>query len=175
MAEKSRLERAVDAVEAELDDGSVVFLVGRAHKLVHGPARRVIWIPVPSPIQFPKQAGGRLPDEDPTIRARVARERIETVEIHIYAEDRGTTDRLLDNLIAAILLSIPRAQLQTYSWVSEEEQEAGDTNYVELIVMRCAFPLPVLDEVLPLKAIATITDVCGTTQADGTVTPQPAT
>jgi hypothetical protein len=169
----SRLEMLTLAIHARLGDDSVVRLFGRAAMSEHAELRRVVWIPMPSQIDDAHQAGGRLVAGQPDRRVVSRRVRVAHVEAYGYAEDDETTDALLDDLIAAIDLTAPQTRFIGYDYPQHHENVDGATLRSSCFVLRMSFRFPVPEEISALKPIASATDVCGTTQPDGTVTPQP--
>jgi hypothetical protein len=151
----SRFELFSERVHAQLNDPTVVRLVGRKNLAAHEQARRIVWIHAPSTVDRPSQAGGKVVGSSTTgTRQQAVWMRLENAEVHVFAETEELVDQLFDNVLAAIDLAIPRVRLDGYVWVTEQEGQAGLTLWQPAIMFRCAFRLPVMDE---RKQLAPIT------------------
>ena len=166
----SRLEEITEQIHTTLAAASVKRLFGPVHLAHHEQAKRVVWVRERSPIEDPRQAGGK---EVSGTRIRVCRLRIEAVAAHVYAETDEALCDLIDVLIAAIDLTVPSARMSGIDWVSHQDHEAGETRRTDKAILHCAFRLPVADEIRELLEVTGIDHECGTLLPNGTVNPQP--
>ena len=177
MAGNSRLQDLTAAFHQRLNDATVAYVFGRADFDDHQQTRRIVWVREGSQLEPPYRAGGTFIDGNPAVRVRICADRIERVAAHIFAEDDEAADTLLDNLIAAVLLTIPAQHRQfpvlSYEWKTHEPREAGHTLRAEYVILHCAFRLPVPDEIKPLRELEDFTDECGSLQQDGSTTEEP--
>lgn len=171
----SRLEDITIEIHERLNDATLERRFGRKELQHHDQERRIVWVRVLSPIDTPKRAGATMVVGDPEHRVNVCQIRVETVEAHIFAETDELIDQLLDNVIAACWLTLQSVAVQftNYSWVSQYENEAGETLRTEKVVLRLSFRLPVPEEIKQLTPITEISHVCGTLTNDGDFNPQP--
>lgn len=167
----TRLREFAELVHVELADATV----RAAHDAVglqqHQPERRIVWLTQGGTTEPARQAGARVVGND---RVRASRNRVEHVDAHVFAENRETTEMLLDNLIAAVGNTLNGVvEMPTYRWESEEPDEAGRARRTAHCVLRINLRLPVPDEIRPLHPITGVEDVCGTLDEGGEIVPQP--
>lgn len=170
---KSRIERVTEQIHVELKDPSVSHVWGAFALKNHAGPRRIVWVRTTSPIETPKQAGGRLqgiPDAAATergaSRARLCRIRVQTLDAHIYGEDDGAVDAILDSLLAAVDIVWPQTEYVFEDWPLETESNANITHYPKAVV-RMRLRLAVADEVAPLQVVLGEEHECGIQKADG--------
>lgn len=175
---KSRLEGITLEVHKTLANPSVTHAWG-AFALKNHPEsiRRVVWVRAQSPIETPRQAGGRLqgvPDGATTerggARVRLCRIRVQTVDAHIHGEDEGAVDALLDDLLAAIEQTIPQVDYVLEDWPLENEAAASITRYPKAII-RLRIRLAVADEAKRLQSVLGEAHGCGILKDDGSLDP----
>lgn len=175
----SRLEEFTVSIHETLADSSVKRLFGRKSLAHQEQARRIVWVRTRGDIEAPRQAGGRevppatTPPGGTTYRVRACCLRIERVEAHIFAEDDEKLDALLDNLLAAIYLTIPTPSFSGFAFPSQEEGKDGESLRTQKCVLTVAFRCPVPDEIKPLAPITGFTTTAGTLTQDDTVVPEP--
>lgn len=149
----TRLQKFVSEVEAQLNDSTVLFRIGKEDEGQHGKRRRVHWYREGGTIEAPSQAGGRLngdTDEATGSREPTAWERYERVTCGIFAESPATADTLLDNMIVAIDHTAPNGSVvwERYEWTENEIAQR-----VPLVRLVFSLKLPVVDEVKALTEL----------------------
>jgi hypothetical protein len=171
--DRAHIETIACEVHKKLPD--VPWTFGLQASREHGALRRYAWIWVESPAEKAKQAGPRPVvtftehAPRPGLSATSTYTLAETVNVKVYGETYGAMARLARNFIAAAVNTCgPAFRLRSVLWAEED----GATQRNQLAVIRCAFLIPVVDEVFKLRAIGAYTDVCGTLQDDGTLKPQ---
>jgi hypothetical protein len=174
-SEMSDLELVTVKIHQQMNDPRVARGWGHKDLDKHAAAPRVVWVRQQSPIESPKQAGGRLqgkqgeqegtgvPVAQDGSRWRIARVRVQTVDVHLYGRTEAETDRLLKNVIAAIETAWPQV-----SYIFEDWTEDSHT-HLPKAVMRLQLRLTVADEVQPLKLVEGEAHECGILQEDGWV------
>jgi hypothetical protein len=159
----TRLEEIAEKVHETLDDPSVKRLHGWPALSEHAARRRAVWCSTGGTIEEPRQGGGRRPtgetdtSEAQTARIVACKIRVEDVQIHIYGETAEVTEQLLDNLIAAIYITLGTPMIPNYRWVSQQTETSGRTLRNEKIVLFLKLRLPVPEEISPLRKIEGIT------------------
>jgi hypothetical protein len=148
----SRIRSFVDAVEAELDDETVAFVIGKVNEGKHGQRRRVHWYRMGGEIVPTERQGGTMTDGE-TTRTVSAWTRAERIVVHIFAENTDTVETLLDNLIVAIdhaagVSAFTRAE---YLW-----QENELAQRVPMVELEFRLALPVADEITTLVIIEAV-------------------
>lgn len=170
----TRLAELADRVHEELADPTVAKRDDVAALQQHDVLRRVVWLTEGGQIDATRQAGGALPDDGTQVRITACRIRGEEVQAHLYAEDRATTEQLLDNTIAAVCLALgPSATLQRYRWLTEERAESGRTRRSVKCILYLTMRLPVPELIEPLLPLPPAEVVCGLIDADGDFVPVP--
>lgn len=169
---KSRLEECTERIHKVLNDPSVQHVFGATGLKAHGKPRRIVWVRTQSPIEAPRQAGGRLQgareDERPQNRAfrvRLCRVRVQTVDAHVYGEDDGAADQIVDSLLAAVETEVPQVEYVFEDWPMETLANANLTHFPK-VVIRMRIRLAVADEIAPLHA-AEFEHECGLLDAEG--------
>lgn len=168
-AAKSRLELLAEATHEALGDKTVKLLFGRENLKGHEKLRRIIWCHAPSSIEKADHTSGRVEGFETNAggnsvgkRFRSFWLRIENAEIHIYAENDGATDRLFEALLNAIANVAPDARMSAgYVWPSDLPNEAGHNQRQPWIVLRCGFPLNVVEEEKQLFVVTGQEHDCG--------------
>lgn len=104
-------------------------LIGRAALAEHSGPRKVVWVPIGGKIAPPKrhfqrptnQAGAELE------HAQVTADRVERIQVWIFAESLLATETALELLVRAIKDSIPETDFagEPYEWIHEREEFAG--------------------------------------------------
>lgn len=168
----TRLSEFATLVHAQLADASVKKFDDIVALQKHTERRRVVWITPGGTTEPPPQAGGRSPADGTSFRVQACRTRVENVDVHIFAESRELTERLLDNLIAAICLVAKVVAIPTYRWETEERDQSGKVLRAHECVLRINLRFAVPDEVKPLTPVTAQEHLCGTLQEDGSITPQ---
>jgi hypothetical protein len=168
----TRLEEFATAVHAALGDPSVKAYFDATALQEHKQRRRIVWVTPGGTTETPRQSGGMPPSDGSKMRIQACRVRVENIDAHIYAENRETTEILLDNLIAAVCLTINPAEMPTYTWETETLDNAGRTLRIAHCILRIYLRLPVPDEIKQLFPIRGVEDECGTLQDDGSIKPQ---
>jgi hypothetical protein len=177
-SEMSDLEVVTVRIHRQLNDPSVQRVFGAMGLHQHAGGRRIVWVRVQSPVEPPKQAGGRMqsrqgaqgeqPKPQDGSRWRLARVRVQTVDAHIYGEDDGVIDETIKNLIAAVETECPQVNYIFEDWPLDTEEMANLTRYPKA-VLRMQIRLTVSDEVLPLKPALGEAHSCGILRDDGTI------
>lgn len=168
----TRLSALADEFHAKLNDPTVKKFDDVEALQKHEVRRRVVWTSPGGTTRPPKQAGGRLPADGSDARIVACRTREANVEAHIFADTLANTELLLDNLIAAICLTMRVVEIPGYSWETQERENSGRVLRSQYCILRVTIPLPVPEQITPLLAFEEIDDVCGTIQPDGSIVPQ---
>jgi hypothetical protein len=168
----TRLEEFATDVHAVLGDDTVKPYFDATALQEHKQQRRIVWVTPGGTTEAPRQGGGRPPVDGTQFRIQACRMRVENVDAHVYAENRETTEVLLDNLIAAVCLTLAVVEIPTYTWETEEIGNAGRTLRIAHCILRIYLRLPVPDQIRPLLPITGIEDECGTLLPDGSIKPQ---
>lgn len=131
-------------------------LIGRKYLAKHDQKRRMVWVPVDSPVEPPKTTGGRRVGTGATQTVVVdAFIRVETVEVFIFAEDEDTIEALFDNLLGVMKRVISGGLLAgPYRWLTEEDGGSGWVLRQPAIMCRFSFRIPVPRE---SKAVVILT------------------
>lgn len=176
--EMSGLELVTVEVHRQLNDPTVARVFGAKGLSQHGQPRRVVWVRTQSPIESPKQAGGRQqgqqgqqgeqPKPQQGSRWRLARVRVQTVDAHIYGEHDGAIDSILKNVIAAVERAWPQVTYIFEDWPQDTEANANLTHYPKA-VLRMQLRITVADEVQPLRPVVGEEHECGLLLEDGTL------
>ncbi len=177
-AQMSDLERVTVRIHSALNEPSVRRRFGAMGLHEIAGDRRIVWVRVQSPIEPPRQAGGRMqsrlgeqgeqPKPQDGSRWRCARVRVQTVDAHIYGEHDGAIDETIKNLIAAVETECPQTNYLFEDWPLETEANASLTHHPKA-VLRMQIRLQVSDEVLPLMPVVGEGHECGLLQEDGTL------
>jgi hypothetical protein len=148
----SRFTAFVAAVETELGDSTVAFVLGKANEGKHGQRRRAHWYRLGGEIEKSTRQGGTLTDDD-TTRTVSVWQRSERIVIRIFAESETTVETLLDNLIVAIdrTAGVAAVGWEQYLW---HENEIGQR--VPMIDLEFRLALPVADEITALVVIEAV-------------------
>ncbi len=170
----SRLSEQAARVHLEIDS-TILQRDDIAGLQQHDVARRIVWLTPGGEISPASQAGGRPATGGANGTRKVSTHlREEDVQAHIFGENRAATEAILDQVIAACSnVWGPSVRLQRYTWVSEERPNSGLTLRTNKVVLFLQLRMPVVVESKELGTFDTVTDVCGTLNDDGTVTPQP--
>lgn len=166
----TRLAALAERVHSQLGDTTVEQHHERPSLAEQGGTRRVHWITPGGTVVAPRQSGGRQPDGNTAERKPACKTRDADVELHIFAEDSEATERLHDNMIAAICMSLGRVEMGRYRWVTQEDVElAGLVNRSEYIVQLMTLSMPVVEEIQKMREVVSTLGTAGTIQSDGSV------
>lgn len=168
----SRLQEFAELVHDELGDATVVAKHDRVALQQHQQRRRIVWLTEGGQTIPPAQRGATFSIDGVGQRIQICRMRVEHVDAHLFAEDRETTEHLLDNVIAAVCNVLKVVEIPSYTWESEDNAEAGRALRGAHCVLRINLHLFVPQEIKPLRLITGVEDVCGTLDDDGEVVPQ---
>lgn len=153
----SRFSDFVDKIENELNDSSVKFVKSSPDRAgQHGPRRRIHFYLSGGDIEKTSQAGGRIVDGY-QVRAPVVYERLERIEIVVFAENQDTLDVLIDNLINAIDHSSPNGGVLFSSYEYDYDQYSKRIPIIRMVV---EVKLPVTDEQKDLVIITDESHIC---------------
>lgn len=169
----TRLAEFADLVHAKLNDPTVKKLDDVEALQKHEERRRIVWVTPGGTVEQPRQAGGRMPTDGTQFRIQLCKVRVENVDAHIFAETRERTEQLLDNVIAALCITAESGiEMPTYTWVTQERDNAGKVLRAQYCVLRFRLRLPVPEQIKPLGTFNAVDDVCGMLDEDGNVVPQ---
>lgn len=150
----SRFSDFVDAVHAELDDSTVLKLIGKKNEQKHAQQRRIIWMRDGGRVEPAEQAGGREENGNRTVSVKT---RYERIEVHLLAESEDTLDTLFDNWIAALDAVATNSVVweDDYLWTEEDH-----TSRQPMVVTTIYKKLPVAEERKPLVTITNQSHTC---------------
>lgn len=149
----SRVSSFVAAVQTELDDSSVAFVIGKKNEGKHGQRRRVHWYyGLGGEIEQNQRKGGTLTDDDATRTVSVW-QRSEIIRVRAFAENEDTLEALFENLITAIdrAAGVNAVDWQGYDWHEEEIAQR-----IPMIQLEFRLALPVADEISTLVTITAV-------------------
>jgi hypothetical protein len=151
---------AVDRIQTDLDDESVEFFVGRKFLKRHEQPRRIVWVPVQSPIEPPQGGGGEL-TPDGKSRLVICCTRVDVAEALIFDTELECVDELFDELLAAFYRTEANPITPgPWEWVTEMESKAGETIRCNVIRCRFQFRKRVPEEKADLKLITAQEHTC---------------
>jgi hypothetical protein len=145
----SRISAFVAAVETELDDSTVDFVIGLAKEGQHGQRRRVHWYRIGGQIDKNTRQGGTLTDTE-TTRTVAVWQREELIRVRVFAESESTIDTLLDNIITAIDRT---AGVSAVTWGDYLWHENEIAQRIPMVELEFRLALPVPDEITTLVVI----------------------
>jgi len=162
----SRFATIVDAVEATLDDATILFTKGRKSLHLHEDLRRIIAIPVTGDLTtYKHDIGGRI-NPDTGNRETSVLTRSLTVEWHIWdmthdneTEQFEDTEQMLHDLIGAIYQNcMGTVEFQSESWVTQTDEAKDYAAAAEYVIATTRFDIPVVG-LNQSKALTDLTDV----------------
>lgn len=169
---KTRLEEQAELIHKEFAT-PIEMREGADALNLHDEKRRIVWVTPGGTIAAPPQAGGRMADDDDTVRIVACRLRSEDVDVHLFGSNRADAEQMLDATIAAIHKACgPSARITSYSYPNEEQDKTGVTRRTHKCVLKIQLRMPVPEEIAPLREITGADHECGTIQDDGSITPQ---
>lgn len=156
----SRLRKLADEVHEKLNDKSVLLLVGEKTISRNEQRRRIVWDRSGNSSTV-QRAQGRSSGKDigETSRTLSPLDRLESIDVHIYAENESAVDKLFDAFLVALDLVAPTTsgvQSGSYIWTVDE----NNNERCPKIVLTISVKLPVLDEEKSLTKIVGGSHTC---------------
>ena len=117
-------------------------LMGEKHIMAVGVPPRVVWVPTDDSFG---------PTENLGAQPRQVYTRIAGVGVHIWGPDLAQTEKLLNDLVAAIRQTVtgPNVNLESATWITEGELMALGA----VCVLRAAFKIPITEAPLTTTTI----------------------
>ena len=152
----------VDRVHDQLDDPSVLKVIGNIKKSQHGPRRRIHWYEMGGSIIKSERSSGK---ESSSNQREVSEWwRTVAVECSMFAETPDNLELLLDNLIVAISKGMDKGNMIEWGGyqVTDEHVNQRGSHYV----LSWSCKLPVYREQSDLVTIASVSTTCDITGTD---------